>query len=204
METTKNNSNTTTRFLLLTLASICFLVFSTSILLHLKPSLIINDIIDFAVHHYFLTGFLALVILLVSLKLYFKSFEKYSYNKVEKNNIRISRLLKRKQRLQHFTRSFSLKMQTVKSQPIDKSKIQDLYFSESDVLDNMDEIAMRNTLLITAMKLGNTYKHKAKIFFKDKFTNKHIETTVWHADSKHITLKGGITLPVKSVYKIEL
>jgi hypothetical protein len=204
METTKINSTPTTKLLLLTTTSLCALVFLASIMLHVKPILLINDLADFAVHHYFLTGFIALVMFFVSLKLYFKSTEKYSNSKSAKTINKINRLLKRKERLQQFTKAFSLKIQTVKSHLIDKTQIPTLSFSETDVLNNLNEIRTRAELLITAMKLGNNYKHKVKLFFKDKFNNKHIETTIWHTDSKYVILKGGITLPVNSIYKVEL
>lgn len=52
------------------------------------------------------------------------------------------------------------------------------------------------------MVLGNSYKHKVKIFFKDLKSIKKVETTVWFVDDKHVALKEGIILPKKSIYKI--
>lgn len=204
METLKINSNATTKFFLTSFAAIFAIIFLASIILYSKPMLVTNDIVDFAVHHYFLTAFIALILFLICIKYYFTYTEAGKRKYAIKKNYRASRMLKRKERMQHFSKQFSLKIQTIKSQFIDKSKVNDLYFSKTDVLDSIDEITKRNQDLQVAMKLGNNYKHKVKLFFKDKFTNKHLETTIWYTDSNYVTLKGGIILPVKSIYKVEI
>ena len=68
METSKINSTATAKFFFTAFGSLFAIIFLASIILHSKPLLIINDIADFAVHHYFLTAFIALVLFLVCLK----------------------------------------------------------------------------------------------------------------------------------------
>jgi hypothetical protein len=91
----------------------------------------------------------------------------------------------------------------VQWQYVDKSKIPQLKFYNEDVLSNEESMA-RERDLHRALYLGNSLKHKVKIFFKDKESIKYTETTIWDANHHHIYLKSGIILPVKSVYKIEL
>ncbi|MDX2173414.1 MAG: hypothetical protein SFY56_09850 [Bacteroidota bacterium] len=204
METTKNNSSRTTKLILITMASLSALIFLASIILHSKPTLIINDIADFAVHHYFLSGFIALVAVLICLKFYMGLNGNQNRTNLIKRENKIIRQLKRRERLQKITKKFSIKMQTVKSHLIDKKNVSDLSFEKNDVLNDLDDKYRREEDLKRAMMLGNNYKHKVKLFFKDKFMNKHVETTVWNANSNHVTLKGGIVLPVKSIYKVEI
>lgn len=91
----------------------------------------------------------------------------------------------------------------VQLQYVDKNQIPKLKFSNQDVLSKEEAIA-RDRDLQRAMNLGNSLKHKVKIFFKDQESEKYTETTIWYANNNHICLKSGIVLPVKSIYKIEL
>ena len=72
-----------------------------------------------------------------------------------------------------------------------------------DVLTNPDEIQKRYRDLLNAMTLGNNFKHKVKIYTKIKDKINVMEASVWYANSKHVTLKGGAVLPVKSILKVE-
>lgn len=191
------------KMLFITLGTAAFIVLSVSIILHISPLTMAHDIADFAAHHQFLTFFISLIVLLVCTKLYFSYDEKKSI-KNPKYITRRERIAKRMQRVKNYGKNVSIKIQMIKSQNIDKEKIQELSFSELDVLDNYEEIKKRENDLQLAMKLGNNFKHKVKIFFKDLYSYKHSETTVWHANNKHVTLKGGIVLPVRSIYKVNI
>jgi hypothetical protein len=87
---------------------------------------------------------------------------------------------------------------------LDKSEIENLKFSNKDVLRSRQEAFIRELDLERALKLGNRVKHKVKIFFKANESVNYVETTIWSADPKYISLKGGITIPVASIYKVQL
>ncbi len=59
-------------------------------------------------------------------------------------------------------------------------------------------------MLELAVKLGNSYKEKIKIVFKDSEGRKMVETTVWQATEKHIVLKGAIVIPFNRVEDVQL
>jgi hypothetical protein len=113
-------------------------------------------------------------------------------------------MLKKIQRFEQYKKQLRLKIESAKSKFIDKESIANLTFPLEDVLVSLDDTKQREIDLNNALMLGNLYKHKVKIYFKDTDSNKHIETTVWQLDSKVVTIKSGITLPVRSVYKVEI
>lgn len=202
MKTQKNNSNSKLKAVLILIGLSAAIIFLASILLHINPLNMADSIVDFATHHYFLMGFISLITMALSFKLYKSMDERIDRNYNNKNMIGYTRLKKRKRTMQSLKEQFYLKAQKLKSHNVEKDQIQGLKFSTNEVLTNNDELLSREQDLLRAMKLGNTLKQKVKIFFKDQKSNKHIETTVWHANSNHIVLKGGITIPVKSIYKV--
>jgi hypothetical protein len=204
MKTQKNNSNSKIKALLALSAISAALVFLTSIILHIDPLNMANSIVDFATHHYFLMGFISLITMALCVKLYKSMDERIERNYNNKNMIGYTRLKKRKKTMQSIREQFFLKAQKLKSHYVEKDQIQGLQFSKNEVLSDKEELILREQELQRAMKLGNTLKQKVKIFFKDQKSNKYIETTVWHANSNHVVLKGGITIPVNRIYKVEI
>lgn len=204
METKKNNSNSKIKALLALSAISAALVFLTSIVLHIDPLNMANSIVDFATHHYFLMGFISLVTMALCVKLYSSMDERIDRNYNNKNMIGYTRLKKKKKTIQSIREQFFLKAQKLKSRYVEKDQIQGLQFSNNEVLSNKEELILREQELQRAMTLGNTLKQKVKIFFKDQKSNKYLETTVWHANSNHVVLKGGITIPVNRIYKVEI
>ncbi|MBL7911391.1 MAG: hypothetical protein JNJ41_10085 [Bacteroidia bacterium] len=95
-------------------------------------------------------------------------------------------------------------MNNSESEFIAKENIDSLTFPQFDVLQSNDEIKQREKDLNAALTLGNLHKQKIKIFFQDVVSKKHVETTIWQVNSMHISIKSGLVIPVKSVYKIEL
>ncbi len=85
----------------------------------------------------------------------------------------------------------------------DKKELSALSFPSMDVLEDVQSKRKRTQELLVAMKLGNKFKHKVKLFFKDMHQYRCVETTVWFVSSIHVALKGGVLLPVKRIYKIE-
>ena len=77
-------------------------------------------------------------------------------------------------------------------------------FSKEDVLDSEPRKRLRNFYLKKAELLGNTYKSKVKMYFKtSKDEIMAVETTVWFVNESHISLKGGINIPTKSIMGME-
>ena len=169
------------------------------ILLHISLLQFEIFILDFTAHHYFLIAFASTLATMFCLKgylntrLYFKTTKNVSGNltkSVSKSNFKTSD-----------TFTSSIKERTIL---IDKEKINTIIFPSYDVLDRIDEIESREKELKKAMTLGNIYKQKVKIVFRDINSQKTTETTIWNADSGHVTLKGGVILPLKSIIRIEI
>lgn len=204
MKTDKINSNSKIKALLALAGIFSFAVFLTSIILHLKPSLMADSIIDFSTHHYFLMGFISLIVVLIC----YKSYETLSIKIEEEHQLRkklgITRSKRVKQQIITVKNSLYQNAQKLVSKQVDKQVVGNLIFDTTDVLVSEEDKIQRYNNLTKAMMLGNAIKHKVKIYFRDKESNKHIETTVWQANQSHISLKGGLVLPVRSIYKVEI
>lgn len=86
---------------------------------------------------------------------------------------------------------------------IPKESLKNFSFLKEDVL-NTDELKkIRAFNLDRAARLGNAYKGKVKIFFKaiDSIT-RSVETTVWASADDHVTLKGGVFLPIRAIENV--
>jgi len=55
-----------------------------------------------------------------------------------------------------------------------------------------------------AVFLSNNDKNKCKITLLSHDGFICVNTTIWYASNEHICLKGGITIPIKCIYDIEL
>ncbi|MEP0480970.1 MAG: hypothetical protein ABJD23_12165 [Nonlabens sp.] len=79
-----------------------------------------------------------------------------------------------------------------------------LKFNSIDVLEDKDQQKIRFHELYRGMQLGNLYKNKVFITFKDSLNNLlMINTTIWGLTQKSIILKKGVTIPIKSIVKVE-
>lgn len=198
----ETKSNSKSKALLALISLIGALVFLASVVLHIAPLNMLKSIIDFSSHHYFLMGFISLAVVVISIKLYNAidlEFEKQFNNKNNPNYI-----INKQRRFSRIREQIYLQTNKFKSNHIDKEKIKKLKFPSNDVLIAEEDKTERNSNLLKAMMLGNSIKHKVKIYFKDINNYKHVETTVWYANSNHINLKGGVIIPVKSIYKVEI
>ncbi len=87
---------------------------------------------------------------------------------------------------------------------VEKENISSLTFpSEPLPLERQQQINL-SFMLETAVKLGNSYKEKISIVFRDNEGLKMVETTVWQATKKHIVLKGGVIIPFNRVESVQL
>jgi hypothetical protein len=72
-----------------------------------------------------------------------------------------------------------------------------------DVLLTEPERKYRNRMLYMAMILGNGYKSKVKITFQSIDGPRAVETTVWATTEATVMLKGGVSLPVVSIFAVD-
>jgi len=86
---------------------------------------------------------------------------------------------------------------------IQKESLVFLKFPSEEVLEDDKLIFKRKYDLLYATLLGNRFKHKAKIYFKDDSSYKCVETTIWQHDDHFISLKGGKTMPINRITKIK-
>jgi hypothetical protein len=87
---------------------------------------------------------------------------------------------------------------------IAKEEIPGLHFRTEDVLTDPAKRLKRLWELNRAATLGNTYRGKVEITFRTaEGEDKRVETTVWTADDKYITLKAGCSIPLGSIVNVE-
>ncbi len=83
---------------------------------------------------------------------------------------------------------------------LEKEVIPTLLFSSDDVLASSEERQQRHAAAERATRLGNAHHGKVDIFFKTADgQTKRVQTSVWAAHTLHITLKSGVTLPVRAI-----
>ena len=97
-----------------------------------------------------------------------------------------------------------MEIQSAIIEVLPKESLGDMKFISEDVLDSEPRKRLRNIYLKKAEMLGNTYKGKVKIYFKNYLhTVFAVETTIWFVNENHISLKGGISIPTKSIVAID-
>lgn len=202
METKKIISKSVAKVMAIIIFGLTVIVFLSCLVLHLNPLELEGKIFEFAEHHYFWFGFISFLIGMTFLRVYILLYEQVS-NPSSKGYIGIKSMFENSNKTkQAFSRN-EVSDSSLDYQFIEKNKINTLNFPKEDVLNSPEQIKMREFELIKSMSLGNRYKHKVKIFFRDINAKRYTETTIWYADTKYITIKGGIALPVRSIYKIE-
>jgi len=203
MERTKNTSNSKTKALLTIIAIFSTLLFISSLIFHLTPLGMIEYVEDFAVHHYFLMGFISLFVLAASTKAFSAFDEKIDRNYRESTSLELSKNRRKRLKLLNLFNNKKPKADEDESCFVKTDEISKLSFAQADVLIDEEARSRRQRDVQKATTLGNSYKQKILILFRDDETKKHLITTIWQSTSDHINLKGGIILPVKSIYKIE-
>ncbi|WP_026955591.1 hypothetical protein [Algoriphagus vanfongensis] len=87
---------------------------------------------------------------------------------------------------------------------IEKEQINTLNFSRKEVLQSTDEIKLRLADLQRSQTLGNLLHSKVHITFQSANEQIYeVYTTVWAVASEFIVLKGGVTIPINSILKVE-
>lgn len=87
---------------------------------------------------------------------------------------------------------------------IEKERLEDLRFPDSEVLSDPEKINQRKHDLEKALALGNLEHSKIKIFFEDDNSCKYVETTVWGITDSRVILKQGMVIPIYRIHSLEL
>lgn len=92
----------------------------------------------------------------------------------------------------------------MKAEIVQKESISSLSFPQDEVLHDDQKKKERYFHLQDAMKYGNMFRQKVKIYFMDSEHTKAVETTIWYANEHHAILKGGVVLPVRRVLGVKI
>lgn len=87
---------------------------------------------------------------------------------------------------------------------VEKETISGQIFPHDDVLTDPEAQRKRRRDAERAATLGNGYQGKLDIYFRtaDGVT-KRVQTTVWAAQEEYITLKAGVTIPLRAIIYFE-
>jgi uncharacterized membrane protein len=205
MKTSKKISNLNKlNKVLLVISVILITVFILSILFHVTPLGLLNIVSEFAVHHYFLSGFLAIVAFSICMRAFSYNNDKITHLQNEKKTAYQLKVNRRRARIQKFKNNIALKLFALKNR-FQKKEINSINkYNEKDVLTTQEEVQIRQYDLMYAMKLGNSFKQSVKLYYKESNLNKRIESAILFVSNEHVTLKGGYVLPIKSIYKVEI
>jgi hypothetical protein len=79
-----------------------------------------------------------------------------------------------------------------------------LKFSSEDVATSEIDRRRRSTSLIRAMRLGNLFKNKVSIYFRDSLDRLiYVRTTIWGVTQQNVILKKGTLIPIHSIERVE-
>lgn len=79
-----------------------------------------------------------------------------------------------------------------------------LKFPKEDVIDTKSEKRQRCFQLIRAMRLGNLFKNKVTISFRDAQDRlMKINTTIWGVTQQSVILKKGVLIPITSIVSVD-
>lgn len=82
---------------------------------------------------------------------------------------------------------------------IEKEEVINYHFAEAD----SKNYHVTKDQLERAVRLGNEFKSKTYITFQTNEGPKRIETTVWTLTDEYIQIKGGVSIPLKSLIDID-
>lgn len=85
-----------------------------------------------------------------------------------------------------------------------KENLHLLRFAEKEVAATELEKRKRSIALIRAMRLGNLFKDKVFIYFRDSLNRSiRVQTTIWGVTQKSVILKQGTLIPIHSIERID-
>ncbi len=87
---------------------------------------------------------------------------------------------------------------------VEKETIAALKFVKHEVLQTKEQISQRKADLNRAMMLGNIEHNKIRITFETEDGLKAVETTVWATTETEVSLKGGVSIPLSSIHRVDV
>ncbi|MGB3617086.1 MAG: hypothetical protein WBA12_03135 [Catalinimonas sp.] len=76
-------------------------------------------------------------------------------------------------------------------------------FYRADVLTDAPSRQLRRHRLERAQALGNLYRHKVTLTFRDEMNHaQRVYTTVWAVCEEHVALKGNRLIPIRSIESV--
>ncbi|MFP4090871.1 MAG: hypothetical protein ACLFUB_19350 [Cyclobacteriaceae bacterium] len=85
-----------------------------------------------------------------------------------------------------------------------KEQLTSSNFIKNDVLSSPDDRAYRKFQLQRALTLGNLYRAKVSIKFRNEYgESRKVETTIWSVFENYVGLKGGRLIPIHAIEEIE-
>jgi uncharacterized protein (UPF0248 family) len=87
---------------------------------------------------------------------------------------------------------------------VPKENIGQFKFCKEEVIKDTSSRKLRMYDLDKALSLGNLYHQKVKIVYMLRNGElQQVETTVWAVGEEYVILKGGITIPVHAILRVE-
>ena len=87
---------------------------------------------------------------------------------------------------------------------VEKEEIKNLVFPHESIKRTEEQTQALNKKLQDAMSLGNLHQTKIKIIFEDSEGLKEVETTVWVTGESFISLKAGVTIPMRRIVDVQI
>lgn len=79
-----------------------------------------------------------------------------------------------------------------------------LRFIERDVVIHEKDKRKRSLALLRAMQLGNLFKNKVSIYFRDSLNRSiRIQTTIWGVTQNNVILKKGTLIPIHCIERVD-
>jgi len=93
----------------------------------------------------------------------------------------------------------------INSRAVEKETITAFHFQYvNDVLSNSEDRVLRYLSLQKGLILGNAYHGKVTLtLVTADIQYIAVTTTIWSISDSHVTLKGGVNVPINSIYTIE-
>ncbi len=92
----------------------------------------------------------------------------------------------------------------ITAETIEKEDIPNLNFSKREVLTDPEERIKRLNDLFRSQSLGNLHQSKVKLTFEAADHQVYqVDTTIWAVGNSFVSLKGGIIIPIHSIFKVD-
>jgi hypothetical protein len=92
--------------------------------------------------------------------------------------------------------------ETNKIKSADIAELNNLMFSDREILESKESILNRLNSLKHAQKVSMSYKLKSKIFFETSDGPRYIESTIWNINPTHVELIAGVSIPINCIWEV--